>query len=333
MFVFLLAGYFSFAQDCGSYIELLGTGISGQSEFAISVGNEDNIVSITAEVIYKSTTLPGNVKLWSVNEEFIVEPVDIPNHGKFIEGVVLVDISCEYEEYEGYCSYTQGYYGNEGGKTCKGESTRELLGKLLYEDLILGDGDHTFTIPAGAVDCVLDILPGGGPSKALTGAYGCDDLEGITLNNKGRLKNSLLPQGITLALNLRNSPDLMSFPVDGISFYTRSPENCKNPESKGIHGTEKMHVFGQDVVDFLGENATIEDLLALVNMALAGDDISPLCLSNVADAANVVNEAFDECVVVVGPADVEKPVEGSDGEYAEHSDQRGRNLLSYDIFP
>ena len=126
-----------------------------------------------------------------------------------------MDVPCEYEESKGYCSYTQGYYGNEGGKTCKGETTRELLSKLLMEDLILGDGENTFTIPAQGVDCVLDLLPGGGPSQALSGAYTCNNPGDIPIKN-GRLKNTLLAQGITLALNLRNSPDLITFPVDGM---------------------------------------------------------------------------------------------------------------------
>jgi hypothetical protein len=217
--------------------------------------------------------------------------------------VVLVDVPCEYEESEGYCSYTQGYYGNEGGKTCKGESTRELLSKLLMEDLIMGDGDYTFTIPTQGVDCVLDLLPGGGPSKVLSGAYSCSDLGDIPTNKQGRLKNTLLAQGITLALNLRNSPDLKTFPVDGMEFQTRMTEDCTNPESGGLSGTEQWHNFGMEVVDHLGAEATIGDVLHLVNRALAGSDISPLSLSNVAGAAGLVNEAFDECVVVLTPTD------------------------------
>ena len=107
--------------------------------------------------------VPGDInqiKMTMLSENHVKDTL---KGDSFIAGVVLVDVPCEYEEPEGYCSYTQGYYGNEGGKTCKGESTRELLSMLLMEDLIMGDGDYTFTIPAHSVDCVLDLLPGGGP--------------------------------------------------------------------------------------------------------------------------------------------------------------------------
>ena len=205
--------------------------------------------------------VPGDIdqiKMTMLSENHVPDTL---KGDSFIAGVVLVDVPCEYEEYQGYCSYTQGYYGNEGGKTCKGETTRELLGKLLMEDLIMGDGDVSFTIPAHGVDCVLDILPGGGPSQTLSGAYSCSDLGDIPTNKQGRLKNTLLAQGITLALNLRNSPDLEYFPVDGLDFQTRKTENCMDPESGGIHGTENYHAFSMELVDYMGPGATRGDLL------------------------------------------------------------------------
>ncbi|MCK4746717.1 MAG: T9SS type A sorting domain-containing protein, partial [Bacteroidales bacterium] len=106
-------------------------------------------------------------------------------------------------------------------------------------------------------------------------------------------------QGITMALNLRNSPDLVNFPVSADEFVIRQTEDCTDPVSTGITGTEQTYAFSAEIVDYLGAEATIGDLLDLLNMALAGEDISPLGLSQVADAANLVNEAFDECVVVL----------------------------------
>jgi len=183
----------------------------------------------------------------------------------FISGLVLVDLPCERFEPEVFCTYTQGFYGNEGGKTCQGWTTRELLENLMQEELIMGGGDNTFTIPSGGVDCVLELLPGGGPSEALVGHTSCGDMQTIETNKQGRLKNSLLAQGITLSLNLRLSPELMDFPLE-------------EPE----------------------EGTTVADLLDLVNDALAGEDISPLSLSQVSDAATKVNEMFDECKVWTG---------------------------------
>lgn len=451
----ILAGYLSSAQECGSYIELIGTGMAGKSEATLHIDDLENVQKIIVEAVYKSTTAPTTITFssslpQSVDADAVVldisgsplpytanvyraelkpaetvtiqaglnkifsfsayvyrkgkgiasslegelyhvfengnDPlvIDIPlspaNHSRnvnvrfgiteldndsryaifrlkageeteeivlekwdagageldsytiqevefedvaenideiemtlisplssndgtgdsFIAGVVVVDVPCEYEELEGYCSYTQGFYGNAGGKTCAGETTRELLTRLLDEDLVMGDGDNIFTIPAGGVDCVIDILPGGGPSKVLDGPSSCGDLGNLSTNKQGRIKNTLLAQGITLALNLLNSPDLAGFPVDGELFITRLTEDCTDPESKGIEGTEQSYAFNQELVDFLGSGATIADLLDLVNRALgSGGNISPLSLSQLADAANMVNEAFDECVVVL----------------------------------
>lgn len=219
----------------------------------------------------------------------------------YIAGIVLVDVPC-FEDYESdvLCSYTQGYYGNEGGKTCDGKTTRELLEMLLADELVMGGNGNSFTIGAGAVDCVLDILPGGGPSKVLSGEAACDDPGSYQTNKQGRLRNSLLAQGITLALNVRYSPGLLDFPVDGEPFTAMVAEDCMDPMSAGVPWTAKSYTFCQEVADKLGENGTISDLLDLVNMALQGEDIEPLSLSQVADAAVKVNEAFDECVVIKG---------------------------------
>jgi hypothetical protein len=220
----------------------------------------------------------------------------------FISGLVLVDLPCERFESEILCSYTQGFYGNEGGKTCQGWTTRQLLEALLADNpLVMGGGDNTFTIPStedGGAECVLDILPGGGPSAALEGESACGEMGTVAVNKQGRLHNSLLAQGITLSLNLRLSPALNDFPVDGETYTAYNAKDCINPVSEGIYGSEKHFAFSSEIAEELGEGATVEDLLDLVNAALSGEDISPLSLSQVSDAATMVNEAFDECVVV-----------------------------------
>lgn len=231
----------------------------------------------------------------------------------FVGGIVLLDLPCEYEEKGMYCTYTQGFYGNKGGKTCMGETTPELIARLLgEEDLVMGGNGNTLTIEKGSVDCILELLPGGGPSMVLDGEAACGNLSGIETNKQGRIRNSLLAQGITLALNLRNSPDLIDFPVDGDAFVTMLAKDCMDPESGTVSDTDKEYAFGMEMVDYLGEGATIGDLMHLVNMALAGEDIGPLGLSQVSDAAALVNEAFDECVVVLEQGAVEGTFDGQD---------------------
>ena len=86
--IVILTGYISTAQDCGSYIELLGSGITGQNAATILIEDLDQVDSIMAEVIYKSTTTPTQVRFWSVSEEIFTEPVDVPISGFQGEGVI-----------------------------------------------------------------------------------------------------------------------------------------------------------------------------------------------------------------------------------------------------
>ena len=307
LFVLILTGYLNFAQDCGSYIELIGTGLDGNSEATLTIDDYENVEKIIVEAIHKSTIVPTSItfssslpqsvevdpvevkysgqldispyaahvyraelepaetvtvqagankifsfsvyvyrkavgvasymegelyhvyenegendqlvldiplpvsdhlrditirfgvseldaddryaifklkagdatekitiETWDTDagelESFTIQEVefeDVPGNidqiemtlisplpsddgtgDSFIAGVALVDVPCEYKEYDGYCTYTQGYYGNRGGKTCAGETTSELLARLLYDDLVMGTGDNMFTVPA-----------------------------------------------------------------------------------------------------------------------------------------------------------------------------------------
>ncbi len=217
----------------------------------------------------------------------------------YIAGQVVVDLPCKVPHVTDIiCTYTQDFYGNEGGSTCEGLSSRQLLEVLLLDDLVMGMGGNTFTVAAGGVDCILDNLSGTGTSSVLSGETSCGDLNPDDPNPTGGLHNALLAQGIVFALNIRHSPNLLTFPVDGIPFVTREADNCTEPLSAGIPGTEAEYEFSPEVVDYLGPDAFIGDLLGLVNEALGGEDISPLSLNDVAYAAKMVNGAFEGCVAV-----------------------------------
>jgi len=241
----------------------------------------------------------------------------------FIAGIVLADFPCEEYESELLCSFTQCFYGNAGGKYCGKMGTTELLEKLLFEDpLIMGEAGteaapgKSFTIENAA--CVLKLLPGGGPSKILMGDANCEDEKSYESNKQGRLKNTLLAQGITLTLNTRLSFGLLNFPVNENEFVTMMAMDCMDPNTGGVPGTEMVHAFSPEIVAELGPDATIANLLDLVNDALAGKPIS-VSLSQVADAAGLVNEAFDECVVVIGYAEI-TPVGEKTGETDEQKE-------------
>ena len=67
---------------------------------------------------------------------------------------------------EVYCTYTQGFYGNAGGLTCQLETTWNFIdGKL---PVMAGVAGSSLYFTTGQADCVIDVLPGGGPSKDLS---------------------------------------------------------------------------------------------------------------------------------------------------------------------
>jgi len=284
--------------------------------------NVENLIGsfLIKEIEFKE--VPGNVSKIGVS---MFSPDK--NGDSFIAGIILADLPCEKYESELLCSFTQGFYGNEGGKMCGKTGTPELLMELMKKggDLIMGRPGNSFTIlnDDKSANCIMDLLPGGGPSAVLSGDASCEKLGSIPLNKQGRIKNSLLAQGITLTLNTRLSDDLLAFPVDGTEFVTMMAVDCEDPEAGGIPGTEKVYAFSPELVDALPDAATIADLLDLVNDALGGVEI-PLTLSQVSDAATLVNEAFDECAVVVDYAEIQ-PLDEASGE-AENSEEVDEEL-------
>jgi len=118
------------------------------------------------------------------------------------------------------CSYTQGFYGNQGGLACIPDNQR-VNAKHIMLGALKASGDHFdfgdkntdkyFRLKLSDVqdDKIFKMLPGGGPSNKLLGytAYGLM----VTWNNvplvdkgprRGKIKNNLLSQTMTLYFNL-----------------------------------------------------------------------------------------------------------------------------------
>ena len=200
------------------------------------------------------------------------------------------------------CTLTQGAYGNEGGYYCTGESTLELLDRLLLSGpLTIGVpvNNRTFTIPITGSQCVIDILPGGGPSVMLpTGAWGCGNF-GTLLSKQGRLKNSLLAQTITLGLNMRLDADLADLVFEGPEFYTLQSSECgENIDPYPLPG-DTMWFTGYDampqsIMDAFGGDPTVLEIYNLANDALGGIP-EEMSLSDIEKAVGMINDALDEC--------------------------------------
>ena len=231
------------------------------------------------------------------------------------------------EEPRASCSYTQGFYGNPGGLACIPDSQQVnakyiMLGALnasggkfdfgdkntgKYYSLFLGDIQN---------DNIFKMLPGGGPSNKLQG-YATYDLI-ATWNNvplvdkgprRGKIKNNLLSQTMTLYFNL-HADDLLGNHQLKENFYTAATKECGSEEYLA-NSVEHFKISG-DVISYLNTNNsnTVQGLFKLANDALGGHDIGSLSYSNITEAVDVINNAFDECRVLVSEIVYDKVVAG-----------------------
>jgi len=204
---------------------------------------------------------------------------------------------------QAFCTYTQGYYGNVGGKSCAEGityTTKGLMQKALSKgSIVLGNAglNRTFTINYNSVDTVISILPGGGTAGMLgyTGDRTPSKLPSSMLKN-GKINNVLLSQTITLAFNIRINSELDSFKVRADKYLmTQDKVSCESKDLKEC--SYHSYKFSSKVVGALNGNKTIADLLKLANNALAGSLPAGLSYSDVAGAVDLVNNAFDGCRV------------------------------------
>ncbi|HOI47952.1 MAG TPA: hypothetical protein PK167_01515, partial [Prolixibacteraceae bacterium] len=135
----------------------------------------------------------------------------------------------ETNEPEGFCTYTQGFYGSQKGTAC--DMSESIRGDIFVANL-LSQGDLTIgsmvknnyiTFKAGDAARIASILPGGGGVGVLSGAcvpsvnWNCIK---PYLTKQGRLNNGLLAQTLTLGLNLRINDGLDGFGLQSEGWLT-----------------------------------------------------------------------------------------------------------------
>jgi hypothetical protein len=209
------------------------------------------------------------------------------------------------------CSLGQGFYGNAKGRF-NGITSLVLVGQLLEQGpLVVGKvGVRSLSILPDEASLLQERLPAGGPPAALPN-NGDQTLQTavLPLNPKLRFADVFLGQTITLSLNTRLSPSLLSFGLAS-SFCDQGVL----AGADGLKGTSDDVPVTNDIQQFtvpgsvlnalldaaLGINdGTVKGLLELANRALAGMPVGSASVADVNAAVDAVNRGFDECRMTV----------------------------------
>lgn len=205
-------------------------------------------------------------------------------------------LSCELN---GACTYTEAFYGNEGGETCEGASAPDVLAELLSEEPItIGMPGGSFTIQSGDAGCIAELLgqAGDGTSASIEGNGNCSELN-VSVTD-GASNNPLFNQLLALALNMEFDQQLFYWRIQDKCVRTLEADNCMvGPLDEGVEGTLDSFCFSQVVLDKLGAGFQVADLKVLADSAIAGFDVG-LELKEITRALQFVNEAFAGCRIV-----------------------------------
>jgi hypothetical protein len=223
------------------------------------------------------------------------------------------------------CTYTQGFYSNPKAASCYNNSGIALstsdqmqaafgiTGSKVFGNVAnkrfftlyrtdITNGNIFKMLPGGGQPDLIDVdnrPPFDGASYSDQGTW---SLVPIQTNGplKGRIRNVLLSQTITLWFNISNSSTLGSISLVDDTLVTRKTESCGSntpigdPTKFGIPHIVILYLNGGN-----GYAPTVEGLFQLANDVLGGvvTSISP---STINQAVDVINNAFDECRVLVG---------------------------------
>ncbi len=218
-----------------------------------------------------------------------------------------------------HCTYTQGYYGNIDGMSCADGvqyTTTALIQKALESyplgKMIIGLPGHSVWMQSTEdIDDIIRVLPGGGSNYVLP-AFDkklSDITAPSTYLRKGNLNNTLLAQTITLGLNLGIDGTLADFGLQAGILATTEPDGgCGTQTPKYRSCGEENYGILYDyeyftipaVVDLL-PNKTVKGLFDLANTALGGGTLPDgVTLTDLANAVDVINNAFDGCRIAMG---------------------------------
>ncbi len=230
---------------------------------------------------------------------------------------------------EYHCTYTQGWYGNTGGKNCGWDGTayvsmsaKEMMllalptntDPLLDSKEIFGVTGKSFTLYGQDIfkNYIFNMLPAGGKSVAFTGeatysTRGTWKYVPLSTAKKteGKILNNLLGQTITLFFNMKNDATLGGLVLKDNYLVTADATNCGSKLASPY--TSWYTFIPESVLNYFksaGLSGTVQDLYVLANKALGGitkdGTIALPSLFDIGSAVDAINNGFDECRILVG---------------------------------
>jgi hypothetical protein len=303
--------------------------ITGSSE---TCSGASEVFTAPANLASYHWTITGNGTITGSNSNASVT-VEANSAGSYtlVLETMLNGVSCTAQktitvtECVNACTYTQGFYGNVNGNACLNNSGSSATASQLMlhafglnSSQVFGSvaNKRFFTLYKSDITSgnIYKMLPGGGNANVIDedqalpfdGAYYGDpttwSLVPLQSNGpqKGKIKNSLLAQTITLWFNLRNSSTLGSISLTEDTLLTKATASCGSNIPVG-----EATKFGlpHSVIVYLnggnGYAATVDGLFALANDVLGGINtaVKP---STIQLAVDVINNAFENCRVLTG---------------------------------
>ena len=302
--------------------------ITGPSE--VCNGSLD-IFTAPANLTSYTWNVTGNATIITNTGSSVSVGATIPGSYTLSLETTLNGVSCSYTKTVNIigcvnaCTYTQGFYSNPKASSCYNNSgfslstTEHMLAAFgITYSKIFGNvaNKRFFTLYRTDITNgnIFKMFPGGSSPKAIDidkkspfdGAYYDDEstwsLVPIQANGpqKGKIRNVLLSQTITLWFNIQNSSNLGSMSLVNDTLVTEETESCGSNTPVGA--TTKFGLPHNLIVYLNGGNGypvTVDGLFQLANDVLGGV-VTGLSASSVNEAVDAVNKAFDECRVLVG---------------------------------
>ena len=234
---------------------------------------------------------------------------------------------------ECYCTLEDAWWGN-AKLSFNGVAIPALIDSLIVpgDPVVLGAPGRSVTFEDGSESCIVAGLPAGGKACVLPPSLGdavvdtnCVIPEDFPANKHWKFRNKLLGEAMALSLNVRLDPDLLVLPVEPVMYTVEAL-----PGDDGLHGTaddslcadcDTMTVRMPDLVmaalvDSMGIDPTVGDVLAFANTTLGGGEIYDARPRDVWHAVKNLNRAFKRCrFLVSGPVDsiVVIPLKSTEG--------------------